>query len=149
MGNFDSITFVISISVSFLIVLIESRRIERQLKADLQKEYVSKFNMKRWESYLGMNDLIQGIYYKGQNVEGGELNLEDKIRLMRTQILLIGSNDVIKAFGFWQKQRQHGDYLEETKERLHNLIEEMRKDLGLQESKFDLEVMQTLFPRRR
>jgi len=73
--------------------------------------------------------------------------LEDQIQLLGTKILLIGSNDVIKAFGFWQKQRQHGDHLHDTKERLHNLIVEMRKDLGLQNSQFELDTMQDLFPR--
>ena len=132
-----------------LAALLTSIVYMRQAKIDLQKEFDSRFNTKKWESYLGVNDIIQGIYYVEQIVEDDEqINLEDQIQLLGTKVLLIGSNDVIKAFGFWQKQRQHGDHLHDTKERLHNLIVEMRKDLGLQDSRFELETMQGLVPRR-
>ena len=122
----------------------------RQIKADLQKEYESRFNTKKWETYLGMNDIIQGIYYREQTDEAVSVTLEDKIRLLRTQILLIGSKHVIDAYGSWQAQRaRYEDYHENTFEKLHALIMEMRKDLGLHDSQFELEVMRGLFPRKR
>lgn len=122
----------------------------RQAKADLQKEYESRFNTKKWETYLGMNEIIQGIYDREQTVEGNAVNLEDKISLLRTQILLIGSKEVIAAFGAWQAQRvRYEDYHENTFEKLHALVMEMRKDLGLQNSRFELEEMRGFFPRKR
>lgn len=140
------ISLVISVIAALGTAFITSIVYWRQAKIDLRKEYESRFNTKRWETYLGMNEIIQGIYYREQSIEDGSISLENKISLLRTQILLIASKNVVDAFGAWQYQRAHfKDYHSNTFEKLHALVIEMRKDLGIQDSQPDLEAIRGYF----
>ena len=139
------LSLVISLATALATAFIAYFFYWRQIKADLQKEYESRFNTKKWETYLGMNEIIQGIYDREQTVEGDSDNLEDKISLLRTQIFLIGSREVIAAFSVWNAQRKRYEASHDnTYEKLHVLIMEMRKDLGLQDSRFELKLMRDL-----
>lgn len=150
--NLDSfvITVLKDIILPVLVAIIASvlavRRSFVQARIDLQREYDNRFNTKRWEIYLSMVEITREIFAKKQLRGDDSVNLRNKIELLKTQILLIGSHQVVTAFTIWLKYREDfGDLHEYTLDKFHTLVTEMRKDLGLQTNQPELDVMLGLF----
>ena len=149
MDNVNTLTFGIlrDIILPILIALVTSvlaiRRYRSQARIDLQKEFDSRFNEKKWEVYLDYIELIRGMFYREQNLEANSIKLSDEeIMPLASQILLIGSDDVVKAFQHWQKLRKtKGLDHKATVEVLFAVIMEMRKDLGYRLSQLEFEEM--------
>ena len=136
---------------SIATTLITSLLYWRKAKADLQKEYESKFNSKRWEVYLKFIDLVRIIFYREKSIDGHNVELsEDEILSLASQVLLIGSNDVVEAFSVWRKlARERSVYDNQTKEKLVLLINEMSKDLGNRSSRLEYETIRGIFSPKR
>ena len=104
MDNLDAFTITIlkDIILPILVAIIASvlvvRRSVFQARIDLQRDYDNRFNTRRWETYLSMVEIIREIFSKGQLHGDDSVNLKNKIELLKTQILLIGSHKVVAAF---------------------------------------------------
>jgi len=73
----------------------------RNAKADLEKEYSSRFNTKKWEVYTAFTALVPEI------IGAEAINVDEPAELpsvnsLASQIVIAGSDKVIKAFGVWR-----------------------------------------------
>lgn len=123
----------------------------RQAKAELYKEYETKFNSKKWEVYLKFIELLplerniaalnsRNPKYRtdDDNKEIRELENQyhETIANIENEILLIGSRDVINAFITLQRIKLELASPNEkiVVEHLFNVINAMRIDLGKDKS---------------
>jgi hypothetical protein len=128
----------------------------RQAKAELQKEYQSRFNEKKWESYSSFVRIVPTLIEINRIIEiksYGPLSLEDQKRLdefpliykdsiekIESEILLVGSKKVVKLFLEWEGITEMFNAKDEyTIEIFIPLLNSMREDLGLEKSDFTLD----------
>jgi hypothetical protein len=102
----------------------------RHAKADLEKEYLSRFNTKKWEVYTEFAKLAPELM--GNEIPSGSISTEIvSIDSLASQIVLAGSDKVVTAFRIWRETAHvYGQGNELTKAKLFDLIAEMRRDLG-------------------
>jgi hypothetical protein len=108
----------------------------RKAEAELQKEYESRFNEKKWEVYRIFANFL-GVAVCGSKV-GYRSPLVDSFEaeMLISDLILVGSDKVIEAANqFWSCLQVSGDkptseIENETRERMMALVSEMREDLG-------------------
>ena len=132
MNVLDNLTigFLTSVLSAFATGAITFWGFWRKEKAELEKEYSSRFNSKKWEVYTEFTKLVHEImgdgpasltHITGRPTEGS----------LASQIVLIGSDKVVNAFRVWRETNlAYGQAHVITTEKLFELIAEMRRDLG-------------------
>jgi hypothetical protein len=111
----------------------------RQAKADLDKEYQSRFNTKKWEVYTEFTKLLQGILNE-KSVDLADVTQQPAEIALASQLVLIGSDEVVRAFRDWRETSiAYGKSHTVAKEKLFNLVAKMRNDLGIKYSKLGIE----------
>ena len=111
----------------------------RQARADLDKEYQSRFNTKKWEVYTEFTKLLHSFLMSNSADLAGATQQQDEI-VLASQLVLIGSDEVVRAFRDWRESSMaYGKSHAVAKEKLFNLVAKMRNDLGIKYSKLALE----------
>ena len=132
----------------------------RKSKADLEKDYESRFNEKKWEVYIKFVNQLQErmnicMYYllsdgnsfpveKKKEYQDKFISLSDDfndvMRGIQSEMLLISSKDVVEKYFVW-KEKFHStirSYSEDEYAKfLIDLLNAMREDLGKGKSKLD------------
>ena len=118
------IAAVVSGIFSFLVALLTSVLASwvywRQAKADLDKLYKSRFNEQKWKAYLDFIEM-QSRVANVMKPESAEI---------KAALLLVASDEVIKAYNEYISLSFREDKLEERHEKVAQMIAAMRKDLG-------------------
>lgn len=127
----------------------------RKAKAELQKEYESRFNEKKWTVYSKFVEMLATMDEIGSMVNSNLFRkIDDKAKFRElthesdqkhmeifNSILLIGSEDVVKKYLSWAKVGYNNPYYdEESVVLLVELINAMREDLGRKKSDIDYHV---------
>lgn len=108
----------------------------RQAKADLEQEYLKRFNDKKWGVYTEFAKLLQA---PPQDIfEDGRRQAAETA--IASQIVLIGSDEVVRAFRDWRESMAvHGRAQRVTDEKLFLLVANMRRDLGIKYSNLEVD----------
>jgi hypothetical protein len=116
---------------------LSSRFYANQTKADLKKEFESRFNEKKWSAYTGFAKLMGKVL---KNVRAKKLNdttqaqVASEMQDFISELWLVGSDDVIDAVIAWQQfAREHANKEAPSSEvifKMAAILIEMRKDLG-------------------
>lgn len=148
MQIFDNIliTLITAVITSSVAGVVASRQYLNQKKADLEAEYSSRFNTKKWEVYTEFTSLVRDIvkpFVDPSTAWPDSLHIpQDQFLKIASQIVLIGSDDVVKAFHAWRETGlAHGQAHRETKKKLFELIAEMRRDLGNNYTQLSMEAL--------
>ena len=111
----------------------------RRAKAELENEFLSRFNTKKWEVYTEFVKLAREIVGNASldlNISTEIISLDS----LASQIVLAGSDRVVTAFRQWRETaRAYGQGNELTKLKLFGLIAEMRRDLGNKYTRLDMD----------
>ena len=116
----------------------------RQAKAELEKEYQKRFNEKKWNTYTEFTISLRKMLEKAQARESESLSfsIDESLMNLATELLLVGSDDVVKAFRNWRTLSTiNGPTDVSTLNTLFSLINEMRKDPGIKTSDLFIEDM--------
>ncbi len=142
------VSILLSVVTALATAFFTSRFYVYRVKADLQKEYESRFNERKWEVYTKFVEFLR-LAVQPFSSESEELENSRKADEFVSSLWLIGSDEVIKAFNEWHKaaslnleQRRPPDKLW-TK--MVRVLIEMRKDLGSTSSKIDPKDLYALF----
>lgn len=128
-----AVTALITAYITFLISW-------RKTRADLENEFQRRFIDKRWEVYTEFTKFIR--HYTDRSRSDSDNNSDDELVLLASQILLAGSDKVVKAFQLWRESAKvRGDSDETTRDKLFKLILEMRRDLGNKQTRLESEVL--------
>ena len=108
----------------------------RQAKADLEQEYLKRFNDRKWDVYTEFAKLLQAppqdIFEDGRR--------QAAKTAIASQIVLIGSDEVVRAFRDWRESMAvHGKAQRVTDEKLFLLVANMRRDLGIKYSNLEVD----------
>jgi hypothetical protein len=133
------VDIVVAIVAAIATGIVTSWLYWRQAKADLEKEYLKKFNEKKWVVYTEFTSLLQDLLSdKETDFPELERHVSNETALA-SQIVLIGSDEVVKAFHAWREtSRVYGKTQKETREKLFILVATMRNDLGIKYSKLEI-----------
>jgi len=132
-------SIIVAILTAFVTGFITFWGFWRQAKADLDKEYQSRFNTKKWEVYTEFTKLLHGFLTNNSADLAGTTQQQDEI-VLASQLVLIGSDEVVRAFRDWRESSMaYGKSHAVAKEKLFNLVAKMRNDLGIKYSKLALE----------
>ena len=111
----------------------------RKAKAELEQEYLKRFNDKKWEVYTEFTKLLHSFLTNNSADLAGATRQQDEI-VLASQLVLIGSDEVVRAFRDWRESSMaYGKSHAVAKEKLFNLVAKMRNDLGIKYSKLALE----------
>lgn len=137
------ISSLIGILAAIVTAFVSSTFYFRQAKADLQKEYESRFNERKWETYTRFSGLVNSVFAAAKS---GKLD-KDMPKFTRElldiagQLWIVGSDRVINAYLEWQEHNR-GVLKGELENRglegllkLAKIVTEMRTDLGYQADK--------------
>ncbi len=115
----------------------------RKAKAELEQEYLKRFNDKKWEIYTHFTKMLQHLIVK--DTQTGSRDIETDLV---SQFVMIGSDDVLLAMREWRLAGStFGNSADETRERLYILLIQMRNDLGIKHSKIGVdEILDVLVP---
>lgn len=112
----------------------------RKARADLENEFQRRFNDKKWEVYTEFMKFLHR--YTNKNRDDLDNNSDSELILLASQILLAGSDKTVKAFRLWRESAKvHGDGDEITKDKLFQLILEMRRDLGNRQTRLESDIL--------
>lgn len=119
-----------------------SRFYFHKAQADLQKEYESRFNQKKWDAYSQFSSTVRDML-KAQ--KAGTLKRDTSKFVSRLydfigQLWLVGSDDVIEAVLEWRRTAhagQNGKPSPNLLEDLTGIIVAMRADLGERKTSVD------------
>lgn len=126
-----------AILIALATAFFSSRFYAFQAKADLQKEFGVKFNEQRWQAYQEFTgiftEILEGIRKK--NLQNKTDKLSSRMNDLSINLLLVGSDDVIKAFAHWKRYSHNVEMGSETDKTkvlpiMMQILIEMRKDLG-------------------
>jgi hypothetical protein len=155
---------IIAIASGLVTAILTYRGYQKQAKAELEKEYHSRFNEKKWEVYLSYVKLMPTLremfrlerkFHQNMLKKDSTFTEEDASKLLKlvddnsdslkiieNEILLIGSRDVITTWVKWKSLGRIYD-VSEVDINAYNmrLLNFMREDLGLKsylnENEFD------------
>jgi hypothetical protein len=127
--------------------------IERQLSAD----YSRRFNEKKWAVYVEFVRMLKGLFeFELKELDGDDPEFhrfqkesERDLLVVASQLLLIGSDEVIKAFADWRTLH----YVNGFKDRVAlnayiKLVNEMKFDLGHQNSQVNMyDMLESFVPK--
>jgi hypothetical protein len=133
------IEIIVAIVAALATSVFASWEFWRRKKAELEQEYLKKFNEKKWGVYTDFTKLLQDFLAdKSDNFHGWEQQ-PSEISLA-SQLVLIGSDEVVKSFRAWREASMvYGKSQKETKEKLFMLVATMRNDLGIKYSKLEVD----------
>jgi hypothetical protein len=110
------------------------RQSKIEIKADLQKEYDTRFNERRWETYLHFSKIIRKMMEatKAKKLEEIMPEIVADLYQFSGELLLVGSNDVVKSFNKWRANSEPSNKEQqlEMMRSMMGILIEMRKDLG-------------------
>ena len=125
----------------------------RQAKADLMKEYETRFNEKKWDAYIRLIRLFPKFEENNYNLYKNVLSptpeakiqffnrdneINDELNQIESEILLIGSDDVLYKFKKWRNHAHQFSYFDDGVMKLRTaMINAMREDLGKSKSDID------------
>ena len=136
-------TAIASIILAFATAFFSSRFYSQQARADLKKEFESRFNERKWTTYTGFADTVRDVLEasKKGNVQKKLPDFAKKLMSFTSSLWLVGSDEVVKAYIDWQMYYRQFDDAESAREQpfegllnLTNILIEMRKDLGYENS---------------
>jgi hypothetical protein len=132
------ITIGTSIIAAIITSVLTQREMKRRSELDLQNQYATRYNEKKWSTYIQFITTVRQLI---SNREFNEL-IESDIFVLAADIILIGSDDVVRSFRAWRGvYRVNGPLDHSSLELLFSLIIYMRKDLGNQKTDLDLDEM--------
>jgi hypothetical protein len=130
------ITLVVSIIGAFTASYFSYRYYKPRLRADLQKEFESRFNERKWEAYQQFADILYEVLdTTGTKKFNNELpKVIRRLRKFLSQLWVVGSDDVMRTVSDWfmysNKEPEEKDSSVEGLIKLMNILIMMRKDLG-------------------
>lgn len=117
---------------------------KRQIKEDLRKEYLSRFNERKWETYTEFSKLVVSILTTAkQNQEIKPEEYTSRLFGFTGSLWIVGSDRVVQAWADWLKITRSAN---ETGAKpdpykviggMIKIIKEMRIDLGYTDDKVD------------
>ena len=111
----------------------------RKAKAELEQSYLLKFNEKKWAVYTDFTQSLQKLLSDTLYDLGNDDQNATEAALA-SQIVLIGSDEVVRAFREWrQAVAIHGKSQQATRMKLFTLVAKMRNDLGIKYSTLEVE----------
>jgi|GEM_PF-2494031 len=135
------ISSLLSIILALATAFFTSRFYAHQMRAELQKEYESRFNERKWEVYTGFADIVRQVIRSGKSerLRRDLPKLIDQLLQFTSGLWIVGSDEVVEAFTEWQRYSRSVEQKEinslEPLEKLTTILIEMRKDLGYKSSK--------------
>lgn len=110
-------TIVISATVSYLLAVRQVRHqlngdlqkasesIKQQLQADMQKEYSSRFNERKWETYEHFANIISRLMKNVGNkqLQQKQSKIIEELYDFTGKLWIVGGDNVIEAFNNWRK----------------------------------------------
>lgn len=141
MNNIDGFlaNIVIAIVTAFATGCLTSWGFWRKAKAELEQEYLKRFNDKKWEVYTEFTKLLHSLL-TGKSTELTGLEQQLAEIALASQLVLIGSDEVVRAFHDWRETSiAYGKSHSASKEKIFYLVAKMRKDLGIKYSKLTVE----------
>lgn len=116
----------------------------QRLKADLEKEYQSRFNERKWELYVKFANIVR------RQIESIKLPKDKQPKELQNvikelygfvgELWIIGNDNVVEAFNIWRRTSLGDNNSTEHAEKLKPLVDlmqiviEMRRDLGYESS---------------
>ena len=144
-------SLLISIAGAFATSYFAYRFYSPKLKAELQKEYKSRFNERKWEAYTEFANIIYQVL-DNNNEEDFEEDLPtytSQLHEFLSKLWIVGSDEVVNSVNEWLRYSRKHSYDEqktgESLVRLINIVIEMRKDLGYKESQIRPKDLLTTF----
>jgi hypothetical protein len=113
-------------------------------KADLEREYLSRYNEKKWSIYIEFVDYVKHLVEAGMSRDrtwmSGRPVLPEKLSGISANLLLIGSDSIVGLFRNWREvTAASGQLSKESLESISEIVLEMRKDLGNTSSELGLD----------
>jgi hypothetical protein len=118
----------------------ESEKIRQQFQADLQKEFSSRFNERKWETYEHFANIIRRLMENVSNkhLKQNQSKIIQELYGFTGNLWIIGGDNVIRAFNDWRRSAPSEDADIGQKMQmlilLMQIVIEMRKDLGYESS---------------
>jgi hypothetical protein len=129
----DVLTAVITAGLTFL-------GFWRKAKADLEQEYLKRFNDKKWDVYTEFTKSLQEFLADKETDFSDPVHRSSEETALASQLVLIGSDEVVKAFRAWRETSMvYGRSQKEAKDKLFMLVATMRNDLGIKYSKLEVD----------
>ncbi len=134
------LTLFISIVGAFATSYFAYRFYSPRLQADLQKEFKSRFNERKWDAYTKFANIL---YQLLESIRKGDTDKKmpkyiSQMNEFLSLLWVVGSDEVVNSVSEWLRySRMQSDVDEKGAEglvRLINIVIEMRKDLGNKES---------------
>jgi hypothetical protein len=126
-----------SILVAIITAYASSTFYVRNVKADLRKEYESRFNERKWETYTEFAGMVSRVLEDTKNKKTVETKrYTAELFRFTGSLWIVGSDKVIEAFIDWKQHTSKVSAGEiEDKNfasllKLAQIIIEMRRDLG-------------------
>jgi hypothetical protein len=129
-------TILTSVVTSLVTALLAYVGYGRKMKADLQREYASRFNERKWEAYTGFADMLRQLFESTAKGKSDRVipKITGRLYEFASELWIAGSDEVFDAFNRWLREcRAPGEREPGSTESLVSLahvIVEMRKDLG-------------------
>ena len=125
----------------------EGEIIRQRLQADLEKEYQSRFNERKWEVYADFAKIIRDMISTLKESESKQKQEQKKsLRKLHDfvgDLWIVGSDDVVLAYNAWRatssfdEDRRTEEQNSQVLMDLMQIIIEMRRDLGYSSSKIE------------
>ena len=137
-----AVSILVSVTSAIITSLLAARRYKLQIQADLQKEYESRFNERKWEIYIGFSDIIRKLMEstKAKNLDKNMPKIISGLYEFTGKLWIVGSDDVVRSYNNWRALSQKAENAgsEEKMKMMVDMMQiviEMRKDLGYSNSK--------------
>lgn len=130
---------IIAIGAGIATAYFSSRFYVLRARADLEKEFESRFNERKWKIYTDFSDTIREVLesQREKTLQSQLPKFVRKITAFTSNLWLTGSDEVVRAYIEWQRcSRAHESAAEAGKNpreiltKLMAIITAMRRDLG-------------------
>ena len=123
-------TAIASSIFGIVVAFLSSKFYTNQAKADLQKEFESRFNERKWDVYY-----LFATEVAGEVLKGGAYNQKkvlDSLARFTSQIQIVGSDEVVRVYSEWLRYIRKQTPMDTVEHmcKLYTIFIEMRKDLG-------------------
>lgn len=121
--------------------------IRQRLEADLEREYQSRFNERKWEVYVNfsniLRDMLKSIRESPKKQAQQQAKLLKDLQDFVGDLWMIGNDDVVEAFNTW-RNTTFEEHVNDTQDKklqvlidMMKIVIEMRKDLGYESSRIE------------
>jgi hypothetical protein len=141
----EVIALAVGVAIAWATAFFTSRYYGNQAKADLEKEFKSRLNERKWETYTGFADTVRKLF---QSSQGNRLD-RDMPKLLGDmyqfigRLWLVGSDEVVRSFVRWQRFNWESETRADAPVgglwKLAEVLIEMRRDLGYDASAIEPE----------